>query len=373
MKVRIQAAIVRKKQEAFSIEEVELEEPRAGEILVRVVATGICHTDLVTREGLLPTPFPVVLGHEGAGVVEKIGPGVNGVSEGDHVVMTFNSCGQCACCKEHHITYCEEFFPRNFLASRPDGSSPLSKTGERINGNFFGQSSFATHAICHERNAVLIPKNVPLELMGPLACGFQTGAGAVLNALKVTAGKSFAVFGTGSVGFAALMAAKIVNATTIIAIDTNETRLALATTLGATHTINPTTTDVVDEIKTITGNGLNFALDTTGMSSVIRNAALSLAPMGTCGILGASAPGSEIHLDEVHFMSGGRRLMGIVEGEANPHTFIPMLIDLWRRGLFPFERLIGFYSFKDINRAVHDSKTGTTIKPVLRMGQHGRG
>jgi aryl-alcohol dehydrogenase len=283
------------------------------------------------------------------------------------VVMTFNSCGHCPSCQEHATFYCHDFFPRNFFAARADGSSALSKGSERINGNFFGQSSFATHAICHEANVIKVPHDVPIELLGPLACGFQTGAGAVINALKVAAGKSFAVLGAGSVGQAALMAAKAVGATTIIAVDLNADRLAMAKTLGATHLINPEAADIAEQIIAITGSGVHYALDTTGLASVIKSAVLGLAQRGTCGILGASPMGSEIVLDEVHFMSGGRRLIGIVEGESNPDVFIPVLIDLFRRGAFPFDKLLRFYAFDEINKAIHDSESGRTIKPIIRM------
>ncbi|MQT15566.1 NAD(P)-dependent alcohol dehydrogenase [Segnochrobactrum spirostomi] len=365
--MQIRAALARAQRADLSLETIEIEDPRDNEILVKVVATGVCHTDISARDGVLPTPQPVVLGHEGAGVVEKVGTAITKVRPGDRVVMTFNSCGHCPSCQDHHISYCHEFFPRNFFATRADGTSALSAGGARIHGNFFGQSSFATHAICHEANVVKVPDSAPLELLGPLACGIQTGAGAVMNALKVSAGKSFAVFGSGSVGLSALMAAKVVGATTIIAVDMHDARLELARELGATHTINPAKVDATAEILKITGYGLNFALDTTGLSKVIRSAVMALAPMGTCGILGASAPGSEIALDEVHFMSGGRRLMGIVEGESNPDTFIPMLVELQAKGHFPFERLVTFYPFDAINEAIRDSESGKTIKPILRM------
>lgn len=183
----------------------------------------------------------------------------------------------------------------------------------------------------------------------------------------MTPGKSFAVFGAGSVGLAALMAARVVGATTIIAVDLNESRLAMAKALGATQTINPGRADPTEEIMTITGYGVDFALDTTGIPAVIRSAVMALGPMGTCGILGASPMGTEITLDEVHFMSGGRRLMGIVEGETNPDVFIPMLANLYAQGRFPFDKLVKFYDFDQINQAVHDSESGATIKPVVRM------
>jgi aryl-alcohol dehydrogenase len=365
--MKIRAAVAREKGAPLNLETIDLEAPRSDEILVKVKATGVCHTDLVVRDGMLPTPLPVVLGHEGAGIVEAVGAGITKVKPGDHVVMTFNSCGACPSCQDHAISYCHEFFPRNFFAARADGSSALSTGGARINGNFFGQSSFATHAICHEVNVVKVATDVPLELLGPLACGVQTGAGAVMNALKISAGKSFAVFGSGSVGLSALMAAHVVGATTIIAVDTNPARLEIAKSLGATHVIDPRQTNAVEEIMRITGTGLNFALDTTGLPAVIRNAVESLGPRGACGILGASGPDAEIILNETHFMSAGRRLIGIVEGDSNPDVFIPMLIDLYRNGRFPFDKLVKFYTFDEINAAIHDSETGAAIKPIVRM------
>ncbi len=365
--MKIRAAVAHTAGAPLSLQTLDLEDPRDDEILVRVVATGVCHTDIVVRDGMLPTPLPVVLGHEGAGIVERVGRAVSKVAPGDHVVMTFNSCGTCPSCADHAASYCHEFFPRNFFATRADGSTALSREGVPVHGNFFGQSSFATHALCHERNVVKVPQDAPLELLGPLACGVQTGAGAVINALKVGPGRAFAVFGAGSVGLSALMAARVVGATRIIAVDLNDERLAFARELGATHVVNPRDVNAAEEILRITGHGVDFALDTTGLAPVIRSAVESLAPRGTCGILGASAPGSEITLDEVHFMSGGRRLMGIVEGEAAPDTFIPMLIDLHRQGLFPFDKMVKFYPFDRINEAIADSEQGRAIKPIVKM------
>jgi aryl-alcohol dehydrogenase len=350
-----------------SIETLQLEEPRSDEVLVRVVAAGVCHTDILIRDGVLPTPPPVVLGHEGAGVVERVGRCVTKVGAGDHVVMSFNSCGHCESCIEGATTYCHEIVPYNFAGQRPDGSSALSKEGERINGHFFAQSSWATHAICNERNIVKVPKSAPLELLGPLGCGIQTGAGAVINALKVGAGKSIAVFGVGTVGLSGIMAARVVGATKIIAIDVHDTRLELARQLGATHTINSRRDDPTKAILELTGSGTHFAFDTTGIAGVIRSAVDALAPRGVCGIVGASAPGSEIILDEAHFMTGGRRLIGIVQGEAAPDVFIPMLVDLHQQGRFPFDQMVRFYSLQQINEAIHDSESGATIKPIVVM------
>ncbi|MCP3405623.1 NAD(P)-dependent alcohol dehydrogenase [Bradyrhizobium sp. CCGB01] len=365
--MKIRAAVAREKGAPLKLETIDLEAPRPDEILVKVKATGVCHTDLVVRNGMLPTPLPVVLGHEGAGVVVAVGAAITKVKPGDHVVMTFNSCGGCPSCQDHAASYCHEFFPRNFFAARADGSSALSADGARINGNFFGQSSFATHALCHEANVVKVTSDVPLELLGPLACGMQTGAGAVMNVLKISAGKSFAVFGPGSVGLSALMAAHAAGASTIIAVDINPARLESARSLGATHAIDSRQTNPIEAIMRITGTGLDFALDTTGLPAVIRNAVESLGPRGACGILGASGPDAEIVLNETHFMSAGRRLIGIVEGDSDPTIFIPTLIDLYRSGRFPFDKLVKFYTLDEINIAINDSETGAVIKPIVRM------
>ena len=365
--MKIKAAVVREKGGPLSIETLELEGPRDDAHENLVVATGDCHTDVVVRDALLPTPHPVVLGHEGAGIVERVGRSVTKVAPGDAVVMTYDSCGRCPACAAHAQSYCHAFFTRNFFGTRNDSTTALSKDGERIHSHFFGQSSFATHAVCHERNIVKVPADAPLELLGPLACGVQTGAGAVMNALRVPAGASFAVFGSGSVGLSAVMAARVAGATTIVAIDLHDARLDFARSVGATHTLNPERDDVVAALIALTGYGIDYTLDTTGNAKVIRQAADSLAPHGTCGILGASAPGTEIVLDAVHFMSGGRRVMGIVEGESTPDTFIPTLIRLYQQGMFPFDRLVKFYPFDQINEAIADSLDGKTIKPIVRM------
>jgi aryl-alcohol dehydrogenase len=369
MTIQIRAAVARQAGAGVAIETLTLEPPRDDEILVRVVASGVCHTDLVVMAGHLPTPMPVVLGHEGSGVVEAVGSRVTKVKPGDTVVMTFNTCGTCPSCRDDAMAYCYEFFPRNFFATRPDGSVALSDGGAAVHSNFFGQSSWASHALAHERNVVKVDvEAADLPLMGPLACGIQTGAGTVMNALKVRPGTSFVCFGTGSVGLAAIMAARVEGAATIIAVDMHDSRLALARELGATHGINAGSPDVVEQIRQITGGGAGHALDTTGLPPVIRQAADALAPRGKLAILGAPMPGSEITLDNTDFMSTGKTLMGVVEGESDGDTFIPKLVSLWKEGRFPFDRLVTFYAFDAINDAIHDSHAGTTIKPILKIG-----
>jgi aryl-alcohol dehydrogenase len=327
----------------------------------------MCHTDASIRSRDIPTPLPVVLGHEGAGIVEAVGAGVGAVAPGDHVVLTFMSCGECHGCLCGHPSACNLSFPLNFGGSRPDGSHGLHAATGSMHDQFFGQSSFATYALAHERNVVKVSKDAPLEMLGPLACGIQTGAGSVLNALRVGAGDSFVVFGSGAVGMSAIMAARLAGAATIIAVDIVPSRLALALELGATHVINSRQEDPFAGIAAITGMGVQYALDTTGRVEVIRGAVGALRPGGTCGVLGAAPPNAELSLDYNRFMATSKVLRGIVEGDSVPQIFIPRLIALYLQGRFPFDRLVKFYAFDQINQALLDSEQGLTIKPIVRM------
>ena len=365
--MNVTAAVGREQEQTFEGEELELEEPRAGEVLVRIVATGMCHTDLIVRDQWYPVPLPVVLGHEGAGVVEDVGEGVAGLEPGDHVVLTFASCGRCVSCLRGKPTYCLQFFGLNFGGGRLDGSNALGTGGEPVHDRFFGQSSFATHAIATERNAIKVRDDVPLELLGPLGCGIQTGAGGVMNSLVPEAGASIAIFGAGAVGMSAVMAARIVGCATIVAVDVIPERLELSRELGATHTINASEAEnVVEEVQEITG-GADYSLETTGVPAVFRQAVDALAPVGVCGLIGAAPLGTEASLDMNDLLIPGKTVRGIVEGDAVPEVFIPRLVDLYAQGRFPFDRLVRYYSLDEINQAAEDAEKGATSKPVLRI------
>lgn len=367
--MEITAAVVRAKGADASLERLRLEDPRADEVLVRVVATGVCHADLFIRDQVYPVGLPVVLGHEGAGLVERVGSEVTGLAPGDRVVVTYSWCGVCESCRDGLPGYCVEHFERNFLCRRPDGSSPLHDGRDVVHGCFFGQSSFATHALAPARSVVKVPADAPLALLGPLACGVQTGAGAVMRAFDVEPGCSVAVFGAGSVGLSAVMAAQLRGASPIVAVDLSPTRLTLASALGATHTVDARTADVADAVRAATAGGARYALDTTGAPQAIRQAIDSLAIRGVCGTVGANAPGTEVCLDLIHVMGGGRTFRGIVEGDVDPHVFIPELIELHRAGRFPFDRIVTTYPFEQINQAFADVEAGRTIKAVLLMGE----
>ena len=365
--MRITAAVTEEKGASFALQELELEDPRPDELLVRVAAAGICHTDLIVRDQWLPVPLPAVLGHEGAGVVERIGAAVTGYAPGDRVGMSFHSCGQCPTCWGGRPAYCHDFFAYNFGASRPDGTSALSRNGEFIHAHYFGQSSFATHAIANERNVVKLDDRIGLDVAAPFGCGIQTGAGAVLNVLRSPAGSSLAVFGTGAVGLAAVMAGVVAGCTTIIGIDVNPGRLEAARDLGATHVLNARERDAGEAVRVITGVGADFSLETTGSPQVFRQAVDCTAPTGTCGLIGSAASGTEASLDMNNLLAFGRTVRGIIEGDSVPGLFLPRLVELWRQGRFPVDRMMTYYDFDQIDEAARDAECGTVIKPVLRM------
>jgi aryl-alcohol dehydrogenase len=328
----------------------------------------MCHTDMVARDQLYTVPMPVVLGHEGAGVVEGVGTSVKKIATGDHVVLTYMWCGHCTPCLSGHLTYCENFYPLNFGGAREDGSTATHDKQGAVHDHFFGQSSFGTFALVHERNVIKVTSTAPLELLGPLGCGIQTGAGAVMNALKVRPGSSFATFGGGAVGLSAVMAARVAGATTIIAADVVPSRLELAKELGATHTVNSRETDPIEVVRKLTGGGADFSLESSGRPTVLRQAIDALAIRGVCGIVGAPALGTEATFDVNGVMTTGKRIIGIIEGDSVPDLFIPSLVKLFEQGRFPFDRLVKFYELDEINKAAEDSEKGITIKPIVRFG-----
>mgnify|MGYP002776374082 CR=1 FL=1 len=343
------AAVAFEKEQPLVITEIDIDEPRAGEVRVRLVASGVCHTDAIVRDQWYPTPLPAVLGHEGAGIVDALGSGVTKVAVGDKVLMSFSHCGECANCATGRPGYCQEFFGANFGGRRADGSSSYSLDGQQISSHFFGQSSFAAYANVPVNSLVKVPASAPLEILAPLGCGIQTGAGAVLNTLDPVAGSSIAIFGAGAVGLSGLLGAVIAGCTTIIAVDVHDSRLEFAKSLGATHTVNAANENVVERIQEITGGGVNYALETTGVPAVV----------------GAAALGTNANFDIGSLLPMGITVTMVVEGDSVPSSFIPKLVDLYERGLFPFDKLVKAYPFDKINEAFEDSAKGITYKPVV--------
>ncbi|WP_432066222.1 NAD(P)-dependent alcohol dehydrogenase [Streptomyces sp. C10-9-1] len=361
--MRITAAVLRAAEAPYRMEDIELADPGPGEVRVRIVGAGLCHTDVLPRAAHFPAGLPIITGHEGAGVVDAVGEGVTTLTHGDHVVLSFDSCRACPNCLSGHPAYCETFMPRNLTGVDLDGGTAAQDTeGKPVASRWFGQSSFATHSLVAARNVVAVDPSLPLELLGPLGCGIQTGAGAVLVALGVEAGTSMVVFGCGGVGLAAVMAAKVAGAATIVAVDLNPARLALARELGATHTVDGARDDLLEHLREVTGGGAHYTLDTTGVPGVIHTAVHTLRVSGTCGLVGVQQ--GDLVLDP-YALSVGRNVMGILEGDAVPQVLIPRLIALWQQGRFPFDKLIKTYPLEKINEAEQASLGGHVVKPVL--------
>ncbi|GGQ57314.1 NAD(P)-dependent alcohol dehydrogenase [Streptomyces flaveolus] len=356
------AAVLRAYEEPFTIEEVMLAEgPDEGEILVRIAGCGLCRTDLAVRRSAGRSPLPAVLGHEGAGVVAETGGAGTGFDVGDHVVLSFDSCGHCRSCRSAAPAYCDSFASLNLFGGRRENAARFTDAaGLALAPRWFGQSSFAEYAMVPARNAVRVDPSLPLELLGPLGCGFLTGAGAVFNSFGVGPGDTLAVFGAGSVGLAAVMAAHAAGAVTV-AVDRHPGRLGLAERLHALP-LPAASAALPERIQRLTGGGVTYALDTTGSAGLINDALRSLSPTGHLGLV------SRLHTAlplEPGTLDRGRRISHICEGDAVPGLLIPRLTALWQAGLFPFDQLIRLYPLADINEAEHDCDTGRVVKPVL--------
>jgi aryl-alcohol dehydrogenase len=375
--MRIEAAVVREAGGDFVMEELDLASPRVGELLVQVKACGICGTDEAARQQHAPVPLPAVLGHEGAGVVLEVGEGVMGFMPGDHVCFSFNSCGHCDFCAAGKPYRCEHSTELNFGGFYADGSRRLSKQSEAGKEEFpafFGQSAFARYAVVNQRGAVRISKTVPFEYAAPMGCGLQTGAGTVFNVFKPAFGESLAVFGLGAVGFAAIMAARIMGLSPIVAIGGNEHKLALARELGATHTINrraitgeDTATALVAEIRANSAQGVHYSIDTSGNANLLRAALSCLRPDGTLAVMAPSEPFTlDLFAD---LIDTTRTITGVMEGSSIPQLLIPQLLNSYQAGRFPVDRLVSTYAFSEINQAFADLTAGRVIKAVLTMDE----
>lgn len=359
----VRAAIATASDTPFITENLRLAAPAPGEIRVRIVATSICHTDIFTKDKGL-CAFPIVLGHEGAGVVDALGDDVAGFDVGDHVVLSYDYCGNCPQCDKGKPAYCNDHGSLNFAGTRPDGRCTHHREGDGsadVFGSFFQQSSFATFALSHPSNTIKVDKSLPLPLLAPLGCGVQTGAGTVFNTLQVEAGTNLAVFGCGCVGLSAVMAAKIAGAANIVAVDINPARLALAEELGATETVvaGAASSALLD------AGGCHYAIDTTGVPDVLRRAFDSCGPLGVTAMIAPNVPGTEVSIEMLGLLPG-KSLRGVVQGDSVSHTFIPQLIDLWQQGRFPFDRLTTrFDGIDSIETAVQAMKRGDVVKPVV--------
>jgi aryl-alcohol dehydrogenase len=360
------AAVMPGANQAFSIQDITIDAPQPGEVLIDIKAVGVCHTDLVLVSGAFGTAFPAVLGHEGAGVVAAVGEGVTKVAVGDKVLLTFNSCGHCRQCEAHDPAYCESFTPMNMLCMREDGSTRLHSHGERLADNFFGQSSFASKAIANQRNVVKLSPDADLARLAPLGCGIQTGAGAVMRSLEAKSGQSLVVIGGGAVGLSAMLGGKISGCAPIIVIEPQEGRRQQALDLGADHVIDPNAGDLVEAVRAILPGGVDLVAETSGHSATTT---IALGFMGTKAKLAlVGVPGSldaQLPLPVVQWITTGGTVRGVVEGDSDPDSFIPQLIAHHEAGRLPFDKFTQTYPFEQINQAIDDAHHGKATKVVL--------
>lgn len=358
------AAILREPEGRFVLETIELDEPHRDEVVVRTEASGICHTDLLARERV---PLPAVFGHEGAGVIEAVGAAVTRVRVGDRVVISYPWCGACARCDGGEPYLCARHMQLAFSGARLDGSRPLTLGGRSISSAFFQQSSFATRCIALERAVVPVRADRPSRLVAAIPCGVQTGAGAVLNTLRVSAQHSLAVFGAGAVGLSAIMAGRLVGAFPLIAVDIVPERLAVARELGASHVLDAHTGEIAAQIREIARGGADVTLETSGNEQALNDAVLALTSGGACGMVIAPHLGRKYPFSPSEIFARAARLIGIIQGSAVPRPFLNKLLELHERGRFPFDRMVRHYEFTAINEAIADAQAGRTIKPVLEM------
>lgn len=360
------AAVFREIDGELDFETVQLDGPRPDEILVELVAVGVCHTDLATIAGALPFPMPGILGHEGSGIVREVGADVTKVKPGDRVAISFASCGTCEACVAGDPAYCHNFMALNYAGVRSDGSSVASDSAGSVGSSFFGQSTFAKHAITKERNVVVVPEDFPLEIAGPLGCGVQTGAGAVMRSLAAPAGSSIVILGGGSVGLSAALGAVVQGCTTIIVVEPVASRRELALSLGATHAIDPADGPIDEQVRGIAPAGVNFAFDTTGIPAVLSSALNALANQGVLGLVAIPKdPAAVLALPLIQALLTGITVKGIVEGDSDPDEFIPELMRLHLDGRFPFDQLITKMPFDQINAGIEAQHDGSAIKVVL--------
>ena len=365
MSLSTNAAIVLEAGGDFVFREVELDSLRADELLIEIEACGICFTDVEAKNILEP---PVVLGHEGAGVVASVGADVKNVSVGDRVIISYPSCGQCRACNVGAPYACDSNASLSFGGCRSDGSKPVNLEGEAISSAFFQQSSFANHAITNERNVVVLTSDHEPPLLAAIPCGIQTGAGSVMNTLGVKAGEGLVVYGAGTVGLSAIMAAAIVGASPLICVDVNARRLEFAMEFGATEVINASDSSPVERIKVLALHGVPYVLETSGSLQAFEAGIENLCMGGTLGYVTPPSHGDSVPFSFERAMMKASNLRGIIQGSSVAQEFLPRLLQLQRDGRFPFERLITTYAFDDINQAFADAKSGEVVKPVLLMG-----
>ena len=335
----MKAAVMHTRGADLVIEDLEIEAPHAGEVAVRLVATGVCHSDLNGLRGSRELPLPMVLGHEGAGIVEAVGAGVTNAAPGDHVILSaIGRCGRCAECVDGRPWLCAVAGATIFSGRLPDGTTRLSLRGRPVY-HWFAQSSFAERAVVPEGAVVRIRSDVALEKVATLACGVSTGLGAVFNAARVEVGSTVVVIGCGGVGVSAVVGADLAHAGKIVAVDIADDKLAFARSLGATHTVNARSEDPVQRVREITGGGADHTFECVGNPVTLTQLVEMIRPGGHGYVVGAAAPGTRFPFPTDGFIRN-KHLHGVMQGNVRATVDIPRYVDLYAAGKLPLDRLV---------------------------------
>jgi Zn-dependent alcohol dehydrogenase len=362
----MKAAVVRTPGKPMTIEDLDIAEPKVGEVKVRILASGLCHTDIAAWHGYLPVPMPIVLGHEGVGIVEKTGDMVASLKPGDKVLINaLVYCGECPDCEKGPYGTCSRNVPLMFGGGLKDGTTRLSKGGEAVH-SFFCQSAFAEYCITDQAFAVKLPEDVPAEKLVALCCGGATGIGAVVRKAQVWPGAYVAVYGCGGVGISAIIAAKLSGAAKIIAIDMLDNKLKLAGEFGATHTVNSSKSNVPEIVREITGGGADFSIEAIGRSDTVSQCVDMIKPGGTAVVVGAPGPGVFAPIEITNLLVE-KTVTGCTIGSLKPQSDIPRFIELYKEGRLPVDRLVqAEYSLDKINEAFEAAERGEFIKAIIR-------
>jgi alcohol dehydrogenase len=352
----------------LAIEQVELDPPGPGEVLVHIRAAGLCHSDLSVIDGNRPRPMPMVLGHEAAGVVEATGPGVTGLTRGDHVVAAFvPSCGHCKPCTTGRPALCEPGFKANSAGTLLSGERRLHDSSGHVH-HHLGVSGFAQYAVLAANSLVRVPTDLPFAEAALFGCAVITGVGAVVNTAAMPRGASAAVVGLGGVGLAALLAARMLDAEHLVAIDMNEGKLAVARELGATATVNAASPDVAEQVRELTGGGVAYGFEMAGSARALELAYRITARGGTTASAGLSHPQQQFSLQHLGLVAEERTLKGSYLGSCVPARDIPRYIEWYRAGRLPVDRLLSErLRLDDINAAFDRLAAGESIRQVVEI------
>ena len=359
----MKAAVFHGPKLPLSIEDVELDKPQDREVLIKTVASGVCHSDLHFVEGLYPYPAPAVLGHEAAGIIEEVGKQVTYVKPGDHVICCLSVfCGMCDQCMAGHPNRCSN---KAATQRNPSDKPRISQKGKPVN-QFLDISSYCEKMLLHENAVVKIREDLPLDRAALIGCGVTTGVGAVLNTAKIEPGSTVAVFGAGGVGLAAIQGARIAGARKIIVIDMFEGKLAMAKRLGATDTVDASSSDPVDEIRKMTdGAGVDYSFEAIGLKKVAEQAFLALKPGGTATVIGMIPVGQKVELDGYMFLTE-RKLQGSNMGSNRFRIDMPKYIDFYLQGRLNLDDMISQRrKLEDVNDAFRAMKAGEVARTVL--------